>query len=156
MGDALLDAVRAAVDGDGPRSKRADAAVAAIRAVTGARWVGVYTVADGVVSNQTWSGPAAPAYPTFPADQGLTAHAIAARAVAVSNDVARDPRYLTNQTDSGSELIVPIILDNDVVGTLDVEERRTGSFDGAAITRYEAVARQLATLWTTFPRNTSL
>jgi putative methionine-R-sulfoxide reductase with GAF domain len=70
--------------------------------------VGIYTVAAGTVSNEAWSGTGPPAHPTFPATEGLTAHAIAARAVALSNDVAADPRYLTNQADTGSELIIPI------------------------------------------------
>lgn len=37
--------------------------------------MGIYSVNGGVVANETWSGPAAPAHPTFPVTQGLTAHA---------------------------------------------------------------------------------
>ena len=147
VGEALARVVRATVAGDRPRPERAAAAAEAIREATGARWVGIYSLADGVVRNEAWSGPAAPAHPSFSADQGLTAHAIAAQAVALSNDVLRDPRYLTNQTDSGSELIVPVLLDGKVVGTLDLEDARIGAFDGAAIARYEALARQLLPLW---------
>jgi putative methionine-R-sulfoxide reductase with GAF domain len=73
-----------------------------------------------------------------------TAHAITARAVAVSNDVERDPRYLTNQQDSGSELIVAILAIGRVVGTLDIEDDEVGAFDGAAIARYESVAGRAA------------
>lgn len=79
--------------------------------------MGIYTVFDGVVANEAWSGPAGPAHPSFPVTQGLTAPAIGARAVAVSNDVVRDPRYLANQDDSGCELIVPVLADLDIVGT---------------------------------------
>jgi putative methionine-R-sulfoxide reductase with GAF domain len=67
--------------------------------------------------------------------------------VALSNDVARDPRYLTNQEDSDSELIVPILVDGGVVGTLDVESDGIGSFDGAAVVRYENLAAALRPLW---------
>lgn len=67
--------------------------------------------------------------------------------VALSNDVARDPRYLTNQDDSGSELIVPTLVDGRVVGTLDVESGRPGGFDGTAIARYEHLATALHPLW---------
>jgi putative methionine-R-sulfoxide reductase with GAF domain len=67
--------------------------------------------------------------------------------VALSNDVARDPRYLTNQDDSGSELIVPILAEGRVVGTLDVESSDVGAFDGAAVMRYERLAAALRPLW---------
>jgi len=133
--------------GAGPRAVRARVAAELIRRGTRARWVGIYTVADGIVSNEGWSGPGAPAHPTFPVTQGLTSHAVRARAVAVSNDVARDPRYLTNQDDSGSELIVPVLHGEHVVGTLDIEDGGTGAFSGAVIDRYEVLAGALRALW---------
>jgi hypothetical protein len=73
-------------------------------------WIGIYTVADGLVTKRRlgWSGPGAPAHPVFAATKGLTGHAVRAGAMAVSNNVAAEPRYLTNQEDSGSELIVPV------------------------------------------------
>lgn len=147
MDEAVLNAIRSAVADDGPRAERAEAAAAAIRSASVARWVGLYTVDAGVVRNEAWRGPTAPAHPRFQADQGLTAHAITGRAIALSNDVAHDPRYLANQSDTGSELIVPIVLDGQVVGTLDVEDDHTGWFDGAAVARCEAIADTLRPLW---------
>jgi putative acetyltransferase len=130
-----------------PRSARAKAVADAIRRSTRARWVGVYIVADGMVRNEGWSGPGAPAYPTFPVTQGLTAHAVRTGSVAMSNDVGRDPRYLANQDDSGSELIVPVRDGSGrVVGTLDVESDQTGAFGGAEIAEYERLARMLGPL----------
>src|SRR5215475_10202347 len=127
--------------GPEPRPVRAEAAAELIRDATGARWVGIYTVADGIVTNEAWSGPGAPAHPTFSATEGLTGHAVRAGAIAVSNDVQMDPRYLTNQGDTGSELIVPVLVAGAVVGTLDVESDARGAFDGATIARYEGLAR---------------
>jgi putative methionine-R-sulfoxide reductase with GAF domain len=72
---------------------------------------------------------------------------VLARAIALSNDVARDPRYLTNQDDSGSELIVPIMMAASVVGTLDVESDVTGAFGAEVILQYETLARALPPLW---------
>jgi GAF domain-containing protein len=128
---------------------RAGAAAAAglIRAHSGVRWVGIYTVADGEVVNEAWDGPGPPAHPTFAADQGLTSHAIRTAASVVSNDVANDPRYLTNQTDSGSELIVPIVVDGAVVGTLDIESDVVGAFDAQRVTWFEQLAGPLGALW---------
>ena len=135
------------VGSDDPRARRAARAADLIRASTAARWVGIYTVAGGRVSNDAWSGPAPPAHPEFSAEEGLTSHAVRAAAIAVSNDVASDARYLTNQDDSGAELIVPIVVGGAVVGTLDVESDAVGAFDGARISDYERLAVVLAPLW---------
>jgi L-methionine (R)-S-oxide reductase len=145
--ESVLIRLKEIVTADDTRVTRARAAVELIRHTGRARWVGIYTVTDGTVANEAWSGPAAPAHPTFPATRGLTSHAIRAHAVAVSNDVSRDPRYLANQDDSGSELIVPVLDDLDVVGTLDIESGTVGAFDGRQIAWYELLAKALQPLW---------
>jgi len=132
---------------DQPRASRARAAAELIRGASGARWVGVYSAADDMVTNEAWSGPAAPAHPTFPVTEGLTGHAVRTNSVALSNDVGRDPRYLVNQDDSGSELIVPVIQAGRSVGTLDIESDTVGAFGGAEITQYEEAAAVLRPLW---------
>jgi GAF domain-containing protein len=139
--------IAAAVAATGPRSERAQAAAELIRDCTPARWVGIYTVNDGTVTNDAWSGPGPPTFPTFARTNGLTAHALRARAIALSNNVAGDPRYLSNQADSGSELILPVLHQGRVVGTLDVESDEVGAFDGEQIAKYEILARALVALW---------
>lgn len=141
---AQLDVIATA---KGSRGERAARAAELVRQVTGARWVGIYTVIGAVVSCDGWSGPGAPAYPSFAVTEGLTAHAVRTGALALSNDVSRDPRYLTNQEDSGSELIVPILADGRVTGTLDVESDRTGAFGGSSILDCERLADAMRPLW---------
>jgi putative methionine-R-sulfoxide reductase with GAF domain len=145
--DDLFAELQQAVRGSGSRAERAQRAADAIREATECRWVGIYTVDASTVTNDAWSGPSAPAHPSFAVDEGLTAHAIAAAAVAVSNDVARDSRYLTNQEDSGSELIVPVLIGGVPHGTLDIEQPYLGAFNGTAIAGYERIAAVLAPLW---------
>jgi L-methionine (R)-S-oxide reductase len=152
---ALVAKLRALVATDTPRPVRARGAAAAIREATGARWIGIYTVADGIVRNEAWDGPGPPAHPSFPAHRGLTAHALAAHAAALSNDVARDPRYLANQDDSGSELIVPMLVDEAVCGTLDIESDQVGAFRGVDIACYELLADALLGLWASSPDRSS-
>ena len=128
LGDGLRAAVRAAAEARQPRRERAQRIADLVRSGTGRRWVGVYEVTAGEVANLAWSGPSAPAHPRFAADRGLTGAAIAARQTVVSNDVANDPRYLTALESTGSEAIVPVLVGDRVVGTLDVEDERTGAF----------------------------
>lgn len=147
MDDLVLANLDEIVTDDRPRNERAGRAADVIRQATQARWVGIYTVADTLVTNEGWSGPGAPAHPSFPTTEGLTGHAVRTGTIALSNDVARDPRYLTNQDDSGSELIVPIVLNGRLIGTLDVESGDLGAFDGAAVVEYERLAAALRPLW---------
>jgi hypothetical protein len=89
------------------------------------------------VRNLGWSGPAPPVHPSFPAHQGLTGAAVRSGRTVVSNDVGADPRYLTNQDTTGSELIVPILVAGTVVGRLDIEDPRTDAFDESDLHRFE-------------------
>jgi putative methionine-R-sulfoxide reductase with GAF domain len=143
----LVDQVRRVCTGPGSRADRARRVADVVRRGTGFRWVGVYAVARGTVVLQAWSGPAPPAYPEFPADQGLTGAAIAAGDVVVSNDVGTDPRYLTNSATTGSELIAPVRTGGEVIGTLDVESERTGAFADAHADLARRLAATLALLW---------
>jgi L-amino acid N-acyltransferase YncA/putative methionine-R-sulfoxide reductase with GAF domain len=118
-----------------------------VREATGRRWVGVYAVGSDEVVNLAWAGPGPPAYPTFPTDQGLTSAVIAQGQTVVSNDVANDPRYLTALDSTGSEMIVPVVLDGRVVGTLDVEDERTSAFSDEDRQLLEAIAERMRGLY---------
>jgi L-methionine (R)-S-oxide reductase len=118
-----------------------------VRGATAQRWVGVYAVEAGEVVNLAWSGPGPPAHPRFPVGAGLTGAAIGARATVVSNDVANDPRYLTALETTGSEIIVPVMDSNRVVGTLDVESDRTGAFNDEDRAELERIAAELPPLY---------
>ncbi len=114
---------------------------------TGWRWVGIYTVLDELVSNDAWSGPAPPAHPSFPATHGLTAEAIRSGRPVYCPDVRADERYLTNQPTTGSELIVPVLRDGAVIGTLDLESDCPHAFSESERRFAEDLAQRLAGLW---------
>jgi putative methionine-R-sulfoxide reductase with GAF domain len=73
MTDAdLVEDVRREAGEDGAAEERAGRAAELIRARTGRRWVGIYQLKGSEVRSLAWSGPAAPAYLTFPIERGLT------------------------------------------------------------------------------------
>jgi putative methionine-R-sulfoxide reductase with GAF domain len=146
--DNLVEAVRAESRREAPVEDRARRIADLVRTKTGRRWVGIYRVTSNDVVNLAWSGPAPPAYPRFPATRGLTGAAIASRSSVVSNDVARDPRYLTALQSTGSELILPVLVEGRVVGTLDVEDERIGAFDDDDQALFEQLAQALTGLYT--------
>jgi L-methionine (R)-S-oxide reductase len=147
MADELREAVRVAGELPLSRDERAQRIADLIRTSTHRRWVGIYEVTPTEVVNLAWSGPAPPAHHRFPADQGLTGAAIKTRETVVSNDVASDPRYLTALQSTGSELIVPVIVGEDVVGTLDVEDESRDAFGEDDRLLFEGVAGEMGPLY---------
>jgi len=144
----LNRALRAAVSGNRARAERARDAAELIRRATRARWVGLYDVTASEISAIAWTGDEAPAHPVFPREQGLSGSAVASGSTIISNDVAKDPRYLTAFVSTGSEMIVPI-RNNDslVVGTIDVESERTRAFGIAERELVEGCVPGVLGLW---------
>jgi L-methionine (R)-S-oxide reductase len=145
--DDAADRIRATAQLPLPQAERAQRIAAAIHKATGHRWVGIYAVAAGEVTNLAWSGPAPPAHPSFPADAGLTAAAIQAHAPVVFGDVGGDPRYLQALPTTASEMIIPIVVDGAVVGTLDVESDLPDAFGTADRVALARIAAALAGLY---------
>jgi L-methionine (R)-S-oxide reductase len=143
----LADRVREVVQRGEPPSARAQRVADVVREATGHRWVGVYAVEEDQVVNLAWSGPGPPAHPRFPLGAGLTGAAIHERATVVSNDVANDPRYLTALETTGSEMVVPVLASDRVVGTLDVESDRIGAFGDEDRAALERIAAELQPLY---------
>ena len=147
MNEESLENVRKAAEAAAAIGDAAGELARLIQAASRRRWVGIYRVTPDEVVNLAWSGPAPPAHPTFSRDRGLTGAAIAAATTVCSNDVASDRRYLTNQPTTGSELIVPIVLNGSVVGTLDIEDGQIGAFTAQDEALFQEIARWLSPLY---------
>jgi putative methionine-R-sulfoxide reductase with GAF domain len=113
------------------------------------RWVGIYDVGPETVSIIGWSGPGAPAHPSFPVTKGLTGSAIESKKAVVVGDVRNDPRYLTAFGSTLSEMIVPVLHPGDgrVVGTVDVESERANAFSPRDREMIEQCAQAALPLW---------
>jgi L-methionine (R)-S-oxide reductase len=128
----LLSRVLEAVTKLGPRMEKLQKIAAVLRETAGFRWVGLYDIdhAKGEVVNLVWDGPAPPEYPVFPIGKGLTGRAIVEKRIVSVGNVSVDPRYLTALGSTRSEIIVPILNDQEqVVGTIDVESAQLNAFD---------------------------
>lgn len=85
-------------------------------------------------------------------DQGIVGAAAANRETIVSNNTADDPRYVRalDSThflvahDSLSEIAIPLIVDNRVLGVLDVQSEALGAFSENEKTVLEALAAEVA------------
>ncbi len=138
-----------AVDAESPREERARAAVEMVRDARGYRWVGIYDVDDEDVVLIGHTGSSQPEHPRFAVTQGLSGEAVRSRATVVSNDVARDPRYLVAFQGTGSEIVVPVLGAESgiVIGTLDVESDRIGAFSQDDVSFVEECAAALRPLY---------
>jgi L-methionine (R)-S-oxide reductase len=123
------------------------AAAAEIRGHGGYRWVGIYEVTSDEIGILGWDGPAEPAYPRFPRTQGLCGAAVAACKTLVVGDVAADPRYLTTFGSTRSEIVVPIVRGEGVVGVIDVESEQPNAFAETDRAALEQAAARLAADW---------
>ena len=105
----LVDQIRAVLETAGSRPAKARRVADLIRQAGAYRWVGLYDVHPEEISIVACSGPGAPAYPRFPATQGLCGAAVRSRSAVVVPDVTKDPRYLTTFGTTHSEIVVPIL-----------------------------------------------
>jgi sigma-B regulation protein RsbU (phosphoserine phosphatase) len=77
--------------------------------------------------------------------RGITGAAAETRKVIRVGDVATDPRYLQNHEDIRSEVAVPLILHDRVVGVMDLESVRLSFFTDDHVRALSLLAPQIAT-----------
>jgi sigma-B regulation protein RsbU (phosphoserine phosphatase) len=64
----------------------------------------------------------------IPLDRGLVGHAARHKEAVLVSDVNKDPRYILLNPETRSELAVPLIYKDKVIGVLDLEHTRRGFF----------------------------
>jgi len=64
----------------------------------------------------------------IPLGHGLVGHAAQTREAILVPDVSKDPRYIEGNPETKSELAVPLIYKDKVIGVLDMEHTRRGFF----------------------------
>jgi phosphoserine phosphatase RsbU/P len=77
--------------------------------------------------------------------KGITGAAAQSRQPIRVADVTQDPRYITSQEDIRSEVAVPLILHDRVVGVMDLESVRLGFFTDDHVRALSLLAPQVAT-----------
>jgi len=79
-----------------------------------------------------------------PLGKGLTGAAAESREVVRVHDTARDPRYICSHPDVRSEVAVPLIVHDRVVGVMDLESNRIGHFTDDHVRTLALLAPQVA------------
>jgi phosphoserine phosphatase RsbU/P len=79
-----------------------------------------------------------------PLGKGLTGAAAESREVVRVNDTAADPRYIASHPDIRSEVAVPLVVQDRVVGVMDLESNRIGYFTDDHVRTLALLAPQVA------------
>ena len=106
-------------------------------------WVGVYLLEGDELVLGPYRGKPSP-HTRIPLGRGICGAAATEKATIVVDDVNADPRYLACSLETKSEIVVPIMNGDRVLGEIDIDSDRPAAFGEADRQLLEAVAARLA------------
>jgi GAF domain-containing protein len=106
-------------------------------------WVGIYVLDGKELVLGPFLGKPSP-HTRIPLGQGICGAAATEKATIVVDDVNADPRYLACSIETRSEIVVPIMIDGDVLGEIDIDSDKPAAFGSADRALLEPVAALLA------------
>jgi GAF domain-containing protein len=141
---ATLDKVTAAIREAGDGRRALAAAVGVLKQeVPAYTWVGIYVLDGNDLVLGPFVGKPSP-HVRIPVGEGICGAAAAEMATIVVDDVNADPRYLACSVETQSEIVVPILHENRVLGEIDIDSDRLAAFTQDDRTLLESVAALLA------------
>jgi L-methionine (R)-S-oxide reductase len=142
--DAVLDDVRRAIEHEQDATHATKIALATLKnRMPDYSWVGVYLLMGNELVLGPFIGRPSP-HTHIPLGRGICGAAAAEKATIIVDDVHTDPRYLACSVDTKSEIVVPIMRGNDVLGEIDIDSDRPAAFGKADQKMLESVAALLA------------
>ena len=142
-GDAL-DSVTAAIGAEVDVRRAMERAVQILKEkVPAYTWVGIYLLEGHELVLGPFVGKPSP-HSRIPLGAGICGAAATERQTIVVDDVNADPRYLACSIETRSEIVVPIMDADRVLGEIDIDSDRPAAFGAADRTLLEAVAAALA------------
>ena len=138
--DKIRDSVAAA--GDAQRAMEE-----AVRVLAAERpnytWTGIYMLDGHELVLGPFVGKPSP-HTRIPLGRGICGAAATEKATIIVDDVNADPRYLACSIETRSEIVVPIMLDGNVLGEIDIDSDRPAAFGEDDRALLERVAALLA------------
>lgn len=107
-------------------------------------WVGVYRREGEVLKLAGWDGAEATEHTEIPVAQGLCGLAVRENRSVVVGDVTARPEYLACFASTRSEVVVPVRIEGEAVGEIDVDGSKLNGFDSSDARFLEAVAEKIA------------
>lgn len=142
--DDVLASVRLAIDQAPSASDAMSQAVNVLKEqMPDYSWVGVYLLDGQELQLGPYRGKPSP-HTRIPLNQGICGAAASSRETIIVDDVDADPRYLACSLETRSEIVVPIIHGDTVLGEIDIDSDKKAAFTAADRELLEAVAELLA------------
>jgi GAF domain-containing protein len=142
--DALMATLRAEAAADTDTLRLLERTVAVLKAhVPDYTWVGIYLLEGDELVLGPFLGKPSP-HTRIPLGQGICGAAATAKATIIVDDVNADPRYLACSIETRSEIVVPIMQGERVLGEIDIDSDRLAVFGAADRELLESVAALLA------------
>jgi L-methionine (R)-S-oxide reductase len=107
-------------------------------------WVGVYLVEQDDLILAAWQGPQPTEHERIPIGEGICGSAAASGRTELVDDVRADRRYLACFASTRSEIVVPILHGDDVVGEIDIDSDEPAAFDAGDQAFLEHIARMVS------------
>jgi len=131
-----LEGLHQAIDQLNQQAGSADALMQAVTVLLNERmlkynWVGFYMLEPGakppVLVLGHYRGAMTP-HTRIPLNQGICGAAASSGKTVVVDDVSKDRRYLACSLETKSEIVVPVFVDGQVVGELDIDSHFPAAF----------------------------
>ena len=141
---AALDAVTTALaaETDTPRALQTTVQLLA-KHLPDYTWTGIYLLDGNELCLGPFVGKPSP-HTRIPLGRGICGAAASEKATIIVDDVNADPRYLACSIETRSEIVVPIMLDGEVLGELDIDSDKTAAFTAEDQALLERIADLLA------------
>ena len=109
-------------------------------------WAGIYVLHGDELVLGPYLGKPSP-HTRIPLGRGICGAAASQKQTIVVDDVNSDPRYLACSIETKSEIVVPIMRGDTVLGEIDIDSDRPAAFGAMDRTLLERVAVALAAKW---------
>lgn len=106
-------------------------------------WVGIYLLDGNELVLGPYVGRPSP-HTRIPLGRGICGAAAAEKSTIIVDDVNADSRYLACSIETKSEIVVPIMRGNEVLGEIDIDSDRPAAFGTADRELLEPIAALLA------------
>jgi L-methionine (R)-S-oxide reductase len=139
-----IASIDAAVAAEGDVQAAMDRAVSLLKErVPDYTWVGIYLLEGDELVLGPYRGKPSP-HTRIPLGRGICGAAAAEKSTIIVDDVNADPRYLACSLETRSEIVVPIMEGNRVLGEIDIDSDKPAAFGEADRQLLEAIAARLA------------
>lgn len=107
-------------------------------------WVGIYMVEDGFLVLRAFSGGQETEHVRIKMGEGICGLAARIGETVIVPDVSKEPRYIACFLSTKSEIVVPIVFGERVMGEIDVDSDLLNAFSDEDKLLLEEVARIVA------------